>query len=118
VRGAQSSEGEPLTINSDLHPKRRLEPPEMIVVTNLFSFRYFCLLFDYANTILLLASCHLNSKRYAEASATATTRAASFLETRKREIEKKYCKLSEHDLIIYARYFNAISLPLYVAGLL
>lgn len=31
-------------------------------------------------------------------------------QTRKSNAKEKYCKLSEHDLIIYARYFNAISL--------
>lgn len=69
----------------------------------------FTRIFDYANTILLVASWHFNSR-------TATTSCCKSqtvkLQTRKREIEEKYCKLSEHDLIIYARYFNAISLPL------
>lgn len=75
----------------------------------------FTRIFDYANTILLLASCHLNLKLELSSDAKRTTAQTS--QTRKREIEeKKYCKLSEHDLIIYARYFNAISLPLSLCG--
>lgn len=71
------------------HPKHTIVPSRM---------------FDYANAILLLFT----------SAATTSWLASNWLQTRKREIERnrKYCKLSEHDLIIYARYFNAISLPL------